>query len=77
MKQKIQQIEEDMQKLSQMSQTLFTSWQDNISEHFSEGCLKEMERMWKQYATTVTPLLDKLNKIEEEMQERLQNCQKR
>ena len=27
--------------------------------------------------TRVTPLLDKLKKIEEEMQERLQNCQKR
>ena len=66
-----------MQKLSQMNQVLFASWQDKMAEHFSEGCLKEMESMWKQYAETVTPLLDKLKKIEEEMQERLQNCQKR
>jgi len=77
MERKLQLIEDDMQKLSAMNQTLFDSWQDNMSEHFSKGCLNEMEHQWKQFADTITPLIQQLSRVEKEMQEYLQNCKQR
>ena len=77
MEKKLQMAEEDMQKLSKMSETLFASWQDKMSDHFSKGCLKEMERQWKQYLETLGPLLRQLKKFEEEMTEYRDSCKKR
>ena len=77
MERKLQLIESDMQKLSAMSQTLFDSWQDNMSEHFSKGCLDEMERQWKQYVDSLNPLLQQLKKIEKEMTGYEESCKKR
>jgi hypothetical protein len=69
MEKNLQMAEEDMQKLSKMNETLFASWQDKMSDHFSKGCLNEMERQWKQYMEAVNPLLRQIKKIEEEMTE--------
>jgi len=77
MKRKLQLVEEDMQKLSAMNITLFDSWQDDMSEHFSKGCLNEMERQWKQYIENITPLIQQLCKVEEDMQKFLQDCKRR
>lgn len=77
MENKFHLIEEDMQKLSRMSQTLFSTWQDKMAEHFSEGCLNEMERQWKEYANVVQDYMRQLNRIEKEMNEYHQNCKRR
>lgn len=77
MEQKIQMAEEEMQKLSKMNEMLFSSWQDNMSDHFSKGCLNEMQRQWKQYVEAVTPLIRQLDKIETEMEEYRKNCKRR
>ena len=77
MENKLQMAEEDMQKLSKMSETLFASWQDKMSDHFSKGCLNEMERQWKQYMETLNPLLRQIKKFEEEMAEYKESCKKR
>ena len=77
MEKKLQMIEEDMQKLSKMNQTLFAAWQDKLSDHFSKGCLGEMERQWKQYVETLNPLLRQLQKSEDEMTEYRDSCKKR
>ena len=66
-----------MQKLSAMNQTLFDSWQDNMSEHFSIGCINEMERQWEQYVDNITPLIQQLGRVEKELQEYLQICKRR
>ena len=73
----IQMAEEDMQKLSKMNETLFASWQDKMSDHFSKGCLNEMERQWKQYVESLDPLLRQLKKFEKEMREYRDSCKKR
>lgn len=77
MEKKLQMAEEDMQKLSKMSETLFASWQDKMSDHFSKGCLNEMERQWKQYMETLNPLLRQIKKFEEEMAEYKESCKNR
>lgn len=77
MEKKLQMVEEDMQKLSKMNQTLFATWQDKLSDHFSKGCLGEMEQQWKQYVEELNPLLRQIKKIEEEMTEYRDSCKKR
>lgn len=48
MEHKLQMIEEDMNKLSKMGDVLFASWQDQMSDHFSKGCLDVISRQWRQ-----------------------------
>ena len=77
MERKLQMVEEDMQKLSQMNKMLFATWQDKMAEHFSKGCLEEMKRQWKQYKEFVQPLIRQINKIETEMNEYRERCKQR
>ena len=77
MEKKLQMAEEDMQKLSKMNETLFASWQDKMSDHFSKGCLNEMEQQWKQYLEAVNPLIRQLDKIQKEMAEYCESCKRR
>lgn len=77
MEKKLQLAEEDMQKLSRMSKTLFGSWQDKMADHFEKGCLNEMERQWKQYLEMVNPIIRQLAQIEKDMEECRESCKKR
>ena len=60
-----------------MNQTLFSIWQDKMAEHFSKGCLEEMDRQWKQYKEFVQPLMRQLKKIEQEMNDYRERCKQR
>ena len=77
MEHKLQMIEEDMNILSKMGDVLFASWQDQMSDHFSKGCLDEISRQWRQCSEAITPLLQQLKQLEAEIQECYQQSQKR
>ena len=77
MEHKLQMIEEDMNKLSKMGDVLFASWQDQMSDHFSKGCLDEILRQWRQCSEAITPLLQQLKQLEAEIHECYQQSQRR
>ena len=68
MERTLQEMEEDIRKLEQMNQLLFDSWQDKMSEHFEKGCVGKMLQIWKDYRKNIEPLIQRLNKYEQDLQ---------
>ena len=48
-KKDLQMLQEDMQTLGKMNQVLFNSWQDQMAQTFSSGCVGDMARKWNRW----------------------------
>ena len=68
LKRDLQMMQEDMQTLGKMNQVLFNSWQDQMAQKFSNGCIGEMMRKWREYIQYVEPLVRQLCDIEKRME---------
>lgn len=67
LKRDLQMMQEDMQTLGKMNQVLFNSWQDQMAQKFSNGCVGEMIKKWKEYVQAMEPLIRQLSDIEKRM----------
>ena len=77
MERTLQEMEEDIRKLEQMNQLLFNSWQDKMSEHFEKGCVGMMAQKWKDYKNNMEPLIRRLNKYEQDIENLSEQIKKR
>lgn len=73
----LQMIKEDLQRLSQINKVLFESWDDKYAESFNNSCLKVVEQQMRKFFETVEPLCKQIKKIEQEMQEYVQESKER
>ena len=67
-KKDLQMLQEDMQTLGKMNQVLFNSWQDQMAQTFSSGCVGDMARKWKDYVQALEPLVRQLCDIDKRME---------